>query len=179
MGLSNSTPVYDCVPSELFIQFVEIFNEYDILIIEFSDFFKVYPSKININGNIPFTNFINEVSGIFSQLKDNIINNNESEKEYEKYRISFFEVFTYNIILCIYQYYYFNREKGEDFTYKIEIHSFFEDRHINQEKIENIKEKYKNNLISEEIKKICLSFIGYLKKYRVKTKSENFLKIDN
>lgn len=40
MGLSNSTLVYDCVPSELFIEFVKIFNEFEIPMIEFIDFFK-------------------------------------------------------------------------------------------------------------------------------------------
>jgi len=90
--------------------------------------------------------------------------------------ISFFEVFTYNIILCIYQYYYFERKEEQYFTYIIEFHSFFKNKDINQEKIENIKEEYKNSLISEEIRKICLSFIEYLKKYRAKTKSNQFLR---
>ena len=67
MGLSNSTPVYDCVPSELFIQFMTIFNEYDIPMFEFLKFFKIYPSKINTNKDFYFKIFIYTVSANLSK----------------------------------------------------------------------------------------------------------------
>lgn len=165
MGLSNSTPVYDCVPSELFIQFAPIFNTFNVLMIECSDFFKEYPSKININGDIPFTSFITEVSQIFRKLKENNNNTkNENQKANEQRLIRHYEVFTYNIILCIYQYYYFKREKEQKFIYQIY-------EYVDKTKIMEIKENYKDSYISQEIKKLCLTFIHYLEKYRKKIES--------
>lgn len=87
MGLSNSTPVYGCVPSELFIQFANIFSNYGILMIDFRDFFKKYPSKIKTkNSDIPLVNL--EMSNI-----KNISNDT-------------YKYFYYNICECIYKYYY-------------------------------------------------------------------------
>ena len=168
MGLSNSTPVYDCVPSALFIQFAEIFSTFSILIIEFSDFFKVYPSKINTNEDISFTSFITEVSQIFRKLKENNTKN-ENQKANEQILIDHYEVFTYNIILCIYQYYYFKREKEQKFIYQI-------DKYIDKKKKTEIKENYKDSYISQEIEKLCLTFIHYLEKYIKNTKPNQFLK---
>ena len=61
-------------------------------------------------------------------------------------------------------------KKGQYFTYKIEKKDIYQ---------EKIKEKYKNSLIRKEIKKLCLSFIEYVKKDRVNTKSENLLTLNN
>ena len=146
MGLSNSTPVYDCVPSELFIQFVEIFNEYDILIIEFSDFFKVYPSKINTNEVISLKIFIFKVSAILNQ--------NLKEKGLERDSINHYKQFAYNIILCIYQYYYIRKE-NENFKYSI-------NKYISSKEI---AENYPNSEISQEIDNLCSTFITRLQDY--------------
>ena len=146
MGLSNSTPVYDCVPSELFIQFMTIFNKYEISMFEFLQFFKKYPSKINTNEDISFNIFIFKVSVI--------LNRNLKEKDLERESINHYKRFAYNIILCIYQYYYIRKE-NENFKYSI-------NESISSDGIAN---NYPNNQISQEIENLCSDFITNLQVY--------------
>jgi len=158
MGLSNSTPVYDCVPSALFIQFMKIFNEYDISMFEFLPFFKIYPSKINTNKDFYLKIFIYTVSANLSK--------NLKKKGLETQDINHYKQFAYNIILCIYQYYYSSRKENENFNYEV-------DKSISSD---GIVYKYPDNEISQEIENLCSTFITYLQDYaesKLKKDAEN------
>ena len=49
MGLSNSTPVYDYVPTELIIQFATIYNKYDIYLHFLSLYYTTFHPKLPIS----------------------------------------------------------------------------------------------------------------------------------
>ena len=163
MGLSNSTPVYDYVPTELIIQFATIYNKYDILITDFGRFFKKYPSEIDTKDST--SPLVLLQIDIFQKINEN---NSEDNLENKK-KMGFF----YNISECLYQYYYIylpNKNKENDSIFKYTIMDPPPDIEYLQKKWEgtigDILHKKKTNIqyINNIIKDLLYKFYDTLEK---------------